>query len=606
MFAAIPPLLASDAVVACDKDEGKGADVVARLVGDREAEAELHARLAELESRLRELEGELQALSETLAGLHRGYDGRSERSGAHPNRPPAVPRPGLSPMAPVPPMPPVPPMALEDFRGLPAEAREAYREAQERWGDEWRELQDQWKERQGELMEEWREQQAEWRDRWRDRHSDLMEQWHERMQEWRERQHEEAEQWRERMHEHAEHADDAEVGEDDEDEAAGKFRLKIEIPDIDIPDIDIPDVDVPGAEGYGVGAGGGRAYAFGDGERESVVYDLDGEHADKLFELLAPSDVRVIVSRSGDTISVSGTDAERQVLNKALQLLGWIDRDDEFERMTQGEREARKYELGSERAEMLFEMLAPSEVKVIVSRAGDDAVAVQGTDREHEVLSDFLALLNWRQGRGGGSAGELKQRVKAEVKEAKEAQKKAEKRAKEALKQAEQRAKQAIKQTERRAKEAQKHAEAETKQRRAEVGSAERDSRTYDVKGENADRLFKLLAPDTVKVIVSRSGDGVTVQGTERELAVLDAGLQLLGWIDRDESFEKMTRGDRMAETYDLGAERADLLYEMLAPNDVKVIVARAGEETLSVQGTKREHKVLSDLLGLLGWTDNT
>ena len=511
--------------MACDKDEAKGADVVARLVDDREAQARLRGRLAELEGRLRELEQELRDLSGTLEDLNNSRDGRSGRRAPRGLRHPLPHMPTPPHFSPVPPVPAIPAMPAMEFHGappgMPEEAREAYLEAQEEW-----------QEQLAELREDWQERQEQWRQRWHDQYAERMDDWRRQMDEWRDRQHEQADEWRERLREMGENG------------AAWAEHLHIDVPDIDIeiPDIDIPDIDIQvpeiEIEGLGIRTPGpdGRSLRFSSDDdgarRHRVVYDVSGDQADALFELLAPSDVRVIVSRAGEHVGVAGTDREHAVLTSGLQLLGWIDRDVVFERMTQGDREARRYELGSARARTLYEMLAPDTVKVVVSRAGDDAVSIRATDREHQVLSDLLTLLNW-QGGGvepgyspGPAGAEAKARIMEEIKAAKEEQKRAEKSAKQARKQAEKRAQQERKQAEKQQARAEKRAnrELEEAQVRSQPPSTEGRSTdsttwTFELAGAHADRLYELLAPNYVKIIVWRSGNELTVRGTERQLA---------------------------------------------------------------------------------------
>ena len=119
--------------------------------------------------------------------------------------------------------------------------------------------------------------------------------------------------------------------------------------------------------------------------------DVDHDAAVGIF------DVFCILNGFGGNFSEECTEEDCDItgINAGLQLLSWIDRDEVFEEMIQGERHSRTYELGEKRAQLLYQMLAPNDVKVVVSHAGDDAVSVSATDREHDVLTDFLSVLNW-------------------------------------------------------------------------------------------------------------------------------------------------------------------------------------------------------------------
>ena len=247
-------------------------DVVVQLAGDRQVEAELNARLAELEARLRQLEHELQALSETLERLHGRDAGRSHRRHV-PIPPTRLPPPG------------------------------AYGEAREQWRDQWREHRDEWRDRQREMAEEWREHQQEW-----------AEQWREQMEEWREQQEEAAGLWREQLEELKEHGEGW-TGRLEEFEVP-----EFEMPEIVVPHIEMPELEIAEIELHDI-HGAPHEYPFGEGERHGLVYEVTGKHADWLYKLLAPGDVKVVVSRAGKHIGVSGTDCEHKV-QRALEAEG--------------------------------------------------------------------------------------------------------------------------------------------------------------------------------------------------------------------------------------------------------------------------------------------
>jgi len=238
---------------------------------------------------------------------------------------------------------------------------------------------------------------------------------------------------------------------------------------------------------------------------------------------------------------------------------------------------------------MLFDMLAPSDVKVVVSRENDAAVSIAATPREHEVLSSFLQLLHWTNG---------DRDVKPETRRRHEAkahgdQKNTHAREKNTPKHAERK----------RTKGHQERARTQSRRNAAPGAKATVTPRfVYRVTGDHAVQLLNLLAPSSVKVVVSRAEKGIAVRGTKNEQAVLRNALQLLNWTKRGKAFEKMTRGERIARKYKLNEAHAAKLFDMLAPSDVKVVVSRASDDTLSIQATPAEHKVLVRFLKLLAW----
>ncbi|NOT02106.1 MAG: hypothetical protein HOP29_15950 [Phycisphaerales bacterium] len=594
-------------------DEGAGggrgeapAAVWAQLAGDKETEAELTARLAALEAQLAALQGQLDMLSSQLADAHARHGGTPPPGGGHAGPNVHAPMPGhagvgqLMPMMPaMPPMPsmpsqpgvpmfaPMPPMPAwnGDDEGSAAyqEALEEYREAAEGWADEYRERYDGWREQQGELHERMREQYREWADRWRGEQQEFAERFRGEAEEWRERAHESANEWRERLAQL--HGEGREVREDARRrvrDAAESTQQKARA------ELDAVRERVART----------RERVQGDSRDDGrVVYPVVGKCADRLFELLAPDYVKPVVSREGENIAVAASRDEQQAIEAGLQLLGWIDRDEAFERMRQGESESRVYRVGAERAEQLFEMLAPDEVKIVVARAGGDAVSVSGTPREHEVLSGFLAVVGWdADSDAPGNRIEQMDREKA-VKEKAVKQEKSlkEKRSKEG------KARGGVVFAPR--ADAAPDAAAPSG-RGTSDSTAERMGQAYEMNDDaQAGKLYELLAPAEVKVIVSRSGDDVAIQGTEADHAVLESALQLLGWIERDDVFERMRQGEAESRVYPLGDEHTDTVYEMLSPDDVKVVVARSGDDAVSINATQKEHEVLTGFFSLLNWS---
>ncbi len=381
--------LAPPQAAACDKQKAKAetsGSTFLRYVGDHDPGHEIEQRAARLEHRLNELQGELDQLRAVLAELGGRRDVRvfapppapvAPQFGAFPAPPPTPP---TAPMPPVPPMPVMPPMPEIDLSDIP--------EHMENWREHVREWQGEWREQQAEMGEQWRERVHNWQER---RH-DLAEQWREWQHDWKERQQEWQHDWKEQQRE----------WKHDWQDRQRELRDRLEELKI-IKSREVREKVERRQRLTERRARGERRERQRTRERERpaksgrVVYNVTGPHADMLYDLLAPSDVRLIVSRAGERIAVQGTEQEHEVLSAALQLLSWTDRDGVFERMGRGQRIDRTYRLGAERANRLFDMLAPGDVRMVVSRAGADAVSVAGTRREQGVLEGFLEMLNWKE-----------------------------------------------------------------------------------------------------------------------------------------------------------------------------------------------------------------
>lgn len=342
---------------ACDPKEKKAKRTLVQFRGSG-GERGLERRLAGLEARLDRLDAAIDRLADAINGSAPRHDGRSERGSRA--TPPRHPR-GV-PQAPDFPFPP------EAF----ADAAEHFREFQHRWENEWQERQGEWQERHQEMMEHWQDRMHEWQER----QNEMGDHWREAQEVWERRIEELAEHIQERAHQAVGEIRERRRGGNDERREAKERASRKE-------------------RGERKERRQTRKRGQRDAQPDRRVYEVEGENADRLFGLLAPSEVTAIVSRAGAIIAVQGTPADHHAINGFLQMVHWIDRDGTYEAMGQGEREQRSYEVGQERAEMLFEFLAPSDVRVIVSRDGDDSVSINGTDREHDALSAFLELLHW-------------------------------------------------------------------------------------------------------------------------------------------------------------------------------------------------------------------
>ncbi len=341
---------------ACDKKQ-KSPRVILQTsdpVDDGGAEAELLQRLEELEAEM----NVLHARAAELRAHRRQRHAVAPPSHVHamPHMPAMPTMPTMPTMPRMPEMPSFPQVALDadDAAEAMHEWQGELREWRSEWQEQWQEAQQEWREEFREAMEEWREHHQELAEDWRERAQDMTHEWAERGWELQERIRDRAERQFGRQRDRADRA---------ERRPRSESRRR-----------------------------GPRADRGAQGQ---AVYGVTGREAETLYELLAPSYVRVIVSRAGEHIAVRASGEEHEALNAGLQLLGWIDRDEVFDEMGEGKKVSRKYVVGKSRAKRLYEMLAPNEVRVVVSHAGKGTVSVRGTEREQEVLRGFLDVLNW-------------------------------------------------------------------------------------------------------------------------------------------------------------------------------------------------------------------
>ena len=100
----------------------------------------------------------------------------------------------------------------------------------------------------------------------------------------------------------------------------------------------------------------------------------------------------------------------------------------------------------------------------------------------------------------------------------------------------------------------------------------------FELPSAKANNLYELLAPRDVKVVVSAHDCGVCVQGTSREVDTLANLAELVtrfGDLPRSEAVDcvnrlrpRWTKG----RTYKLSKSKANVLFELLAPDDVAVL----------------------------------
>jgi len=129
--------------------------------------------------------------------------------------------------------------------------------------------------------------------------------------------------------------------------------------------------------------------------------------------------------------------------------------------------------------------------------------------------------------------------------------------------------------------------------------------RSLELPPPKADAFFQLLAPEHVKVLVSRRPTGVQVNGTQREVEALAA---LAALITRSQGTDFSSDNAALAElrktwdtkeTYALPAASADDLFRLLAFNDVPVFVSHA-TGGVTVEASRADQQIIADVVRIV------
>lgn len=129
--------------------------------------------------------------------------------------------------------------------------------------------------------------------------------------------------------------------------------------------------------------------------------------------------------------------------------------------------------------------------------------------------------------------------------------------------------------------------------------------RSYDLPEAKASAFFELLAPSDVKVLVGRTDKGVSIEGTTAEAKVLDGLTDLLTrFADRDVSdtgafITELRPTWTTTATYELPEKKLGLLFDILAFDDVPVLVSR-GDGKITVQASDADQKVVAGIARIL------
>lgn len=131
------------------------------------------------------------------------------------------------------------------------------------------------------------------------------------------------------------------------------------------------------------------------------------------------------------------------------------------------------------------------------------------------------------------------------------------------------------------------------------------EGRFFDLPLAKAAAVFKLLEPRNVKVLVSKDGGRIQINGTGRECDVLADFVGLIGRFGGQPDCE-IQRGMEHArkswttrQTYKLPKSKAKALFDALAPDDVPVLVSLRGRR-LQIDASPTDQATLKHLVEIL------
>ena len=129
--------------------------------------------------------------------------------------------------------------------------------------------------------------------------------------------------------------------------------------------------------------------------------------------------------------------------------------------------------------------------------------------------------------------------------------------------------------------------------------------RDFNLSPDKADAMFRLLAPRDIKVIVGRYDQGVNIQGTPREVAVLADFVELItryrgqsaGEVRSHINYAK--RHGAKTRAYKVSKSKGRVLYEILAADDVPVLVSGSARK-VRVEAMPHDHETLRQVVKIL------
>ncbi|MCH7870640.1 MAG: hypothetical protein IID33_02970 [Planctomycetes bacterium] len=132
--------------------------------------------------------------------------------------------------------------------------------------------------------------------------------------------------------------------------------------------------------------------------------------------------------------------------------------------------------------------------------------------------------------------------------------------------------------------------------------------RDFDLDREKCGPLFDLLALEEVGSLwVGRLSEGVRVEGTPAAIGALERFVELVTRLDhlnpRDvkSNMSRFRRTWETSRTYELPQRVRDALFQVLAFDDVPVLVDRRGSSRLEVDASPFDQRIVSDMIEVLG-----
>ena len=146
------------------------------------------------------------------------------------------------------------------------------------------------------------------------------------------------------------------------------------------------------------------------GPRMERDYELPEHKLEAMWDLMSRSDVPILVSQGGTSISVQGTASQQSVFGAFVAMIHPEKGAQEVEvidirrapQASTSETVARSYKLPPGKLEALTTLMIRGDVPVLVSPGGNELV-VHATPEQHEVFAAFVKLINPKDSPSGGT-----------------------------------------------------------------------------------------------------------------------------------------------------------------------------------------------------------
>lgn len=128
-------------------------------------------------------------------------------------------------------------------------------------------------------------------------------------------------------------------------------------------------------------------------------FDLPSNKADAFFELLAPSDIKVVVGQRSGGVFINGTPRETDVLKRFAELLTRLEGccadsiDQAMDQLRSGWTVTETYQLPESHARVLIDILAVRDVPVLVS-GGGTSIRVTATAADQQTIDQLVDILH--------------------------------------------------------------------------------------------------------------------------------------------------------------------------------------------------------------------